>query len=124
MKPVIQRNRHKPEEGIKGDCLRACICSLLELSDENVPNFVEKETWREDVAEFLASNGYEMECYNRRPLAYGGYYMAIGISPRGFPHAVIHKMGKLVHDPHPDGGGVESITDYCILVKISPEVTP
>ncbi len=45
------------------------------------------------------------------------YYMAWGTSPRGIKHSVIYSKGKLVHDPHPDGGGVKDITNYVWLEK-------
>lgn len=36
------RNRHEPENGVYGDCLRACIASILSIEDPlTVPHFFE-----------------------------------------------------------------------------------
>lgn len=35
------------------------------------------------------------------------YHVVVGPSPRGaYNHAVVGLNGKIVHDPHPDGGGL------------------
>jgi len=42
-----------------------------------------------------------------------GYSLVSGKSPRGdFAHVVIYKNGKLFHDPHPSGTGVETVEDW------------
>lgn len=40
MIPVQCMVKHDPENGKYGDCLRACVASLLELPSENVPHFL------------------------------------------------------------------------------------
>jgi hypothetical protein len=102
LKPVMQKFRHSETQ--KGDCYRACICSLLEISDEDVPNFVEYPNHTEVLLDFLRERGYRPHWDVQPPDL--PYYMAIGVSPRGLRHAVIYSDGKLAHDPHPDGGGV------------------
>ena len=105
MKPVMQKNMHNPEKGIIGDCYRACLCSLLEVSDENVPNFVEDPDYPMNVVEFLRIKGFRLRHGSKCPKDVE-YYIANGVSPRGIRHSVIYKDSKLVHDPHPSGGGV------------------
>ncbi len=111
MIPVMQKLRHNPENNVKGDCLRACICSLLEISDENVPNFVDDDNYPEKLYEWLQNKNL-LFYYSDDPPKGIEYYMAWGTSPRGSKHSVICKCGKLVHDPHPDGGDVVNVTTY------------
>ena len=106
MIPIMQKLLHDPENGVKGDCLRACICSLLEISDNDVPNFVEDKNYPELLYEFLKSKCYEI-INDDEPPKNVEFYMVWGISPRGVMHSVIHSRGKLVHDPNPEGGDVQ-----------------
>lgn len=115
MKPIIQKIMHS--ETAKCDCLRACICSILEISDEGVPNFVEDKYYPQQLMEFVWSKGYDI-IQDDNPPADVEFYMAWGISPRGLMHSVIHSDGKLVHDPHPDGGDV--LPKYYVYLKNSP----
>lgn len=39
MTPLKQANRHKPDEGVWGDCHRAAIASVLNLPLDDVPHF-------------------------------------------------------------------------------------
>ena len=105
MKPIMQKNIHNPEKGIMGDCLRACICSLLEISDENIPNFAEDTDYPMQLINFLKSKGYRLKYSIEEPINIE-YYMVWGLSPRNNKHSVIYHNGKLVHDPHPMSGGV------------------
>jgi hypothetical protein len=36
----------------------------------------------------------------------GKLYMLTGMSPRQSLHVVIAKDDKIIHDPHPEGGGI------------------
>ena len=116
MKPIKQKNIHNPEKGIQGDCLRACICSLLEISDEGVPNFVEDKQYPVQLVNFLKEKGFRLRWVEEEPKDIE-YYMAFGTGPRGFRHAVIYSKGKLVHDPHPEGGGLMLPDLYVLLEK-------
>lgn len=105
MIPIKQKNLHNPKQGIIGDCYRACICSLLEISDKDVENFVENTDYPMNVVHFLKEKGYRMYHSKEVPISVE-YYIANGISPRGVRHSVIYKNGELAYDPHPVGGGV------------------
>ena len=119
MKPIKQKLIHS--EGVKGDCLRACMCSLLEISDEGVPNFVDDPHYPEKLWDWCQAN--KIMFYNDdNPPEGVEYYMAWGTSPRGLKHSVIYNNGKLVHDPHPDGGDVKDITTYAWLEREVPVV--
>lgn len=39
MKPAICRTMHDPDAGTYGDCLRACVASILEMDADDVPHF-------------------------------------------------------------------------------------
>ena len=62
MIPVYSTVPHKPEEGLYGDCHRACVASVLELPSEAVPHFFAKgpeeveAAWKEHRA-FLWQRG-------------------------------------------------------------------
>ena len=115
MKPVMQKNIHNPEQGIIGDCYRACICSLLEISDEDVENFVENPNYPMNVVEFLRIKGLRL-CHGIESPVHTEFYIVCGVSPRDVRHSVIYSKGKLVHDPHPSGGGV--IPDLYLWLEI------
>jgi hypothetical protein len=129
MTPQRQQFRHKPDAGITGDCFRACIASLLDLSIDNVPHFYDgtndgpqtpeqteairswfaardmiliETAWSMTVEEALAFSA------ERWP---GLHIVMGGRSPRGVNHVVIIRNGKMVHDPHPDEAGIVGPTD-------------
>ena len=108
MKPVKQVVR----DAGKGDCWRACIASIFELSIEGAPNFWEQT---QDASEFweLNRNWLAKElnmslvimryCEEAIEVLRGVLCIAIGTSPRKKTrgHAIVWRDGA-VHDPHPD----------------------
>jgi len=57
MIPVYQ----KIVETGKGDCMRAVICSLIGEPDiETVPNFIEFNSWYEEMHRFLKDRGFKL----------------------------------------------------------------
>lgn len=111
MKPVDQEFAHDPENGLIGDCWRACLASLLERPISCVPHFLamypDDEERHTAIQAFLMEHGYfHIEITRFDFAAHGnsaGYHMIYGPSPR-FPniqHAVIGKDGVPVFDPHP-----------------------
>jgi hypothetical protein len=58
--PVMCRNRHDPPQSY-GDCLRACIASIMDLDPEHVPHFAD-----------LAATGTEARASARRWLGLRG----------------------------------------------------
>ena len=122
MKPVMQ-----DKFGLGGNCLSACIASLLELPLSEVPSFHGDfpENTAEDnpeavqvfwanVHRFLNARGYgmfHMDIDSPEDLKFmSGYFLIGGKSPRGYSHSVIYTKEGLAHDPHPEGGGVEMST--------------
>jgi hypothetical protein len=127
MIPVYQNNNSKEE----GDCMAACIASLLEIELDDVPNFAEiynKEKgadWYIEYVNFLSK-------YDLYPLTFnydlyqwghfhGGYVILSVDSPNieNVQHAVIGQNGKVVHDPRKGGKPVDMnrINQVEILVK-------
>ena len=107
-----------------GDCLHACLASILECDLNEIPNLsamtksLADQIANEDA--FLASRGLRaIRCHMTGGYEAGdvffvfdGYAIAWGKSPRGTTqHAVVVRhddgMIRVVHDPHPDGIGIE-----------------
>lgn len=115
MIPVHCRVRHDPDAGTYGDCVRACVASILELDAEKVPHFYhdncDTEIARRRIDEFLDGRGLcsfitgyddvgglghvlqHMEIMNP-----DCYYMLFGQTAET-GHVVVCKGGKVVHNP-------------------------
>ena len=119
MKPVTQTIFTAPG----GDCMAACVASILDLPLDAVPNPQgEDSAWFLEWVAFLAP-------YNLSILTFldggdwipRGYSILCGKSPRGdWNHAVVCFDGEMVHDPHPSGAGVESRVDWTVFITIDP----
>jgi hypothetical protein len=113
-----------------GNCFSACLASILELSIDDVPNFMELEkktveSWFVLAWRWLRERGYRIEVgdfeNSDNP---EGYWIASGKSYR-YPdkhHAVVYLGNKMAHDPHPsrvglDGGSVF----YYVLKKVKED---
>jgi len=125
MRPVDQRI---VERG-RGDCLRACLASILELTPDQVPNFsdfaryAEDESWAKPMWNFLRERGLEFYSVYP-PLKPHGYCIAVGKSPNivGCTHAVVWRYDRLVHDPNPSRKGLAGEpTNFLVLSKIREE---
>ena len=104
--------------GDKGDCLRACIASLLEKSADEVPNLAHsgpERTWLGRVRRYLKSEGFSLVIVEIPSLVDPRYYppganvLVVGKHEVGHKndHACIYRDGKLVHDPNTaDGYGL------------------
>lgn len=121
MKPVFQTifdNR-------TGNCLQACVASIFELGLEDVPNFVGAgEGWVEAYCGFLFEQ-YRLQVMTldrdallRQGVWWpGGYHIISGDSPRGdWQHSVVGFEGEMVHDPHPEGGGLAEERTFDVFV--------
>ena len=124
MKQHKQRLLHKPDEGQQGDCFRTAIACLIDAEPENLPHFMAdpdkpiEQIWQE-VDEWLSNThglrylSFPFKAENLsqwlRTMAQswpGLRWELAGTSPRGTQHSVIVEAGEIVHDPHPDGGGI------------------
>lgn len=123
MTPVTQTKFYEAAK-VRGNCLAACVASLLNLSIDQVPDFGNNGAhYSIEFLEFIEVNGLE---YNGCPkydpdIRYegiDGYLIVNGKSPRGsdLRHSTIYKNGVLAHDPHPSNAGLLEIQD-CFIIE-------
>ncbi|KAF0135481.1 MAG: Uncharacterized protein FD152_1322 [Xanthobacteraceae bacterium] len=123
MTPVFQTIRHDPENGAYGDCHRAAIASALNLAIDAVPHFhngfrtpaeaqVEERTFLASIGiipiyvAFPGETALADVLITIKHTSPGVCGLLGGKSPRGYGHSVVIADGEIVHDPHPDGGGI------------------
>jgi hypothetical protein len=118
MKPV-----HQTKFGETGNCLQACVASLLEVDLSEVPEF-------SVVSQFMLFMRF-MRTHGMQPVAYqidnfhypyNAYYLLWGKSPRGINHSVVAYNGEIVHDPHPDSDGLDKIEMGVVFITTFTKV--
>lgn len=139
MKYIWMKHRHNPPHSY-GDCLRACVASVLEAED--APHFYldgpDEATARERLDDYLSTERALTTwlCgYAGGPLQDlldgigsdnpGRNYILFGAIATGEPHAVVCRDNAQVHDPSPwPTGGIVGPYEgnYAVLFFI-PEVT-
>lgn len=112
MIPVIQ----KPN-----GCYSACVSSITGIPLEDLPQPTDEELTHEHWHAYnnrlhavLRAKGWFKVYVADVPL---GFSIASGPGPRELEHSCVALDGEVVHDPHPDGGGLVCITEYEVLVK-------
>lgn len=117
MTPVNQSKLYQPDGIHNGNCLAACLASLLDIPLWMVPPFDQmfgREDWRERIDDWLKrmfqkqrirTEGHEILNSEKRP----EYYIANGPATCGVCHSVIYRHGQLAHDPHPAKSGLLSV---------------
>ena len=127
MKPICQT-----KFGEQGNCMAACIASILEISIDDVPEMDCKicdntefhKAWHTILNEWLFKK-YGLS-YMELKIDYPwiknlGYHIICGDSPRlnGIQHAVVGLNGKMVHDPFPSAAGIIKGTEvFGLFFKI------
>jgi hypothetical protein len=119
----------KGEDAIKrgeepGDCIRACVASILELPMEMVPNFVHTGEdpyglWKYALIGWLTVRGVGLDCYLYDDEPPGRWCIIGGPGPRGHQHCVVGFNREMVWDPHPSGEGLVTAQDVWYLVPTS-----
>ncbi len=118
----------------RGDCVRACVATLLNLPIASVPNFIEgrgAHQWYRYLVEWLKERGIAPVVVSRENWSASSLHwaeclcIATGVSPRrAVRHAVVWQLtgwsgengdGKMVFDPHPDGTGLVGGPDEFIF---------
>ena len=99
-----------------GNCMQAVAASFLDLPLDAVPDFGAYGGF-EAMAEFFKGYGYMLE---EKPVGTvpRGYYFEVGVSTQLHEHIVICNMGRLVHDPNPQGRGLV-MRRYVLWPKVS-----
>ena len=117
--------------GEGGNCFATCVAMILNLSIEEVPNFVVEEDWWENFQKWLVErNMFAIEIDSKggmRPLPTGVHAILTGPADRGLSHSVIGEyagtneegllMWNFKYDPHPDNTFISKIEFACFIVK-------
>lgn len=129
MKFHKQLHRHDPANGVYGDCQRTVLACLLDLKEpEAVPHFnhdgCPDGVFWDRLDGWLRKKGFaRWQVYFPGDIALqdvlqtmgrtnpGMYYQLAGKSPRNTQHVVICVGDAILHDPHPDGGGIVAPDD-------------
>jgi hypothetical protein len=123
VKPVKQRYRHDPENGVCGDCHRAAMASILDRDIDDVPHFCDGDPSGEEfnrrIDQWLDDQGlvqFVTPFSGDLPLGDilrsvsannpGHYYILGGESRTGVNHSVVCHEGEIVHDPSPTDAGI------------------
>lgn len=129
MKPVNQTIFTVPG----GNCLQASLASVLELPLDEVPHFanIETDDWWFQCQDWCAQFGvypvYLPVEGVGEPYQLQGYHLIHVLSPKGTPHSVVGRRGKVVHDPMgvvlPEYN-IEGYTIFVSTMENIPEPTP
>ena len=114
MTPVNQSNLYQPDGIHNGNCLAACLASMLDLPLWMVPPFDQmfgRDDWRERIDLWLLRmfSMKRIRSEGHDPESLPEYYIACGPAARGVQHSVIYRGGVLAHDPHPSKTGLLSV---------------
>lgn len=113
-------------DGVPGDCMRACVATILEITLDEVPHFALFKWWEQALDLWVAGHvpGYNVDRYDATT-AWGdrrghrgdtvARYMLGGTSPRGVKHVVVAEAGETVWDPHPSRAGLTEATDVWVF---------
>jgi len=148
MIPVMQTRFGNNPDG-PGNCFSACVASILECSLADLPDEAEIVTrlkaehagkWEMWPNRFKWGKSFErlwtetQEYCRQRGLFMleikgpftGGeeaWCVISADSPRGLLHSTVGRGLRVVHDPHPEGGGIkEEDRSYIFFVAIDPAV--
>lgn len=111
-----------------GNCVAACVATLVGVPLDQVPHFIEfgivygdsedvgavstGNNWWAMLLGYLAAKGYwpvELEALTDAET--DEFLLVAGMSPRGLLHQVIYRGDRLWHDPHPSRDGVLDVRE-------------
>lgn len=135
MIPIMQTKFTNEDRSVRGNCMAACVASLIEVSIGEIPAWEDMGSdgsWGDSFNRFLEEHGYSHEgmivqidfsvdwwsALLEMCLGIDGYFIVGGESPRPQSttgHAVIFKDGAMVHDPHPSGTGILTIKEVYMI---------
>ena len=112
-----------------GNCLAACVASILEISIDEVDKHIPADdSWLSMLNKYLATLGLyyltvklpkesKDDFLKEFPAC---YHTIAGNSPRGIRHSVVGYKGKMIHDPHPSRAGLidQDETEYSFFIRL------
>ncbi len=109
--------------GKGGNCFETCVAYILGINPDEVPDFGKDKKWFFRFKDWAYSKGYGVIYANPPDGAdvFGVDFIAGGYSPRGLIHAAVYRANhegtrEMIHDPHPEGGGIDKIHDVIVLI--------
>jgi hypothetical protein len=101
--------------GSRGNCVSACIASILEIPIRTVPLFI-GETWWPRLLAWLARRELSATKIEDGSMPLG-FTIAFGPSTRliGLGHACVALDGVVVYDPHPSRDGLPLVDHYVAI---------
>lgn len=119
MKTFDQQVLSDHDKGLYGDCMRACVYTLLG-EDIGLPHPIDSRTagWNFDFFEELEKKtGKELTFSPREREFWPDLVIRCGVSPRGIRHAVVwcRSSGTMIHDPHPSRSGLVTFDGWYVL---------
>ncbi|NPT59084.1 hypothetical protein [Paraburkholderia elongata] len=123
MKPVKQTKLYSADGIHNGNCLAACIASLLDLPLWMVPPFEDMFGRGDHTSRMIEwlNHMFKLELVweDGHPVdELPEFYIAVGRSPRGVHHAVIYSKGEMVHDPHYSNDGIAEVDSVKYLAPL------
>ncbi len=136
MTPTHCRVRHDPANNSYGDCLRACVATILDMMPELIPHFAADGVTGDEamqimrywmkpkgLAPFIIGYPGEIERADllemMRTVNPASSYILFGGTAGGGDHCVVCQGGEIVHNPAWYGGeivGPLSTGDWQVLV--------
>ena len=110
-----------------GNCLAACLASLLNLRLDQVPDVMAADDWWEQLCGWARGLGWALIHLDSDGegltwfWSQDGYWIAGGPCERGGRHACVYQDGQLAHDPHPSRAGLLSVDTWTLLVPLDPD---
>lgn len=129
MTPVMQTRF-----GVRGNCLSACVASLLGVSlaavDFSCVDYPEGR-WCDALGALIKPFGYVHVFVADRSSDVEALHIAHGLrhccdsdDAIAMTHACVYRDGKLIHDPHPNSLGLERVTSISLLVPFTLYMQP
>lgn len=114
-----------------GNCVQACVASILELPIDAVPNFVgeKSDEWYFEALKWLRPANLQLQSWLNPEWPQwmaGGWYGIAGVKSfhGDWTHVVVARDGVIVHDPNPKNTdrpqGDYTVLDWTIFAVTDP----
>jgi hypothetical protein len=118
MKKFDQTTFSDHAKGQYGDCVRACVYTLLGEDIGLVHPIDLKGLWNyEFFMELVEKTGKDLNFARNESKSWPNLVIRAGMSPRGISHAVVwdREKNEMYHDPHPTRVGLSSFDGWYVL---------